>query len=148
MPLLNREHSGTILLGELHHRMKNMLAFAEAMERQANTKDRSAEDFRDDFLGRLRNLVTSCELAYGPEIEGGLQRLLERTLAPYAREGSVSLVGEADLDPGLHVLLSLSLVLDELATNAAEYGALSVPNGGVEVLWNLDASSSVCTCDG
>lgn len=140
---LHRENAGTILLGELHHRMKNLLASAEAMARQAPTEGRSAEEFRDDFLGRLRNLITSYELAYGPEIKGGLQTLLEKTLAPYAREGSFTLVGDANLDPGPHVLLSLSLVLHELATNAAKYGALSVLDGRLEVVWNLDASSSV-----
>lgn len=140
---LHRENPGTILLGELHHRIKNMLASAEAMARQATTEGRSAGEFRDEFLGRLRNLVTSSELAYGPEIEGGLRRLLEKTLAPYATEGSVTLVGDAAFDPGPHVLLSLSLVLHELATNAAKYGALSMPDGRVEVTWDLDASGPV-----
>lgn len=80
--LKNRENAGTILLGELHHRIKNLLASAEAMARQATTEGRSAEEFRDEFLGRLRNLVTSSELVYGPNIEGGLKRLLEKTLSP------------------------------------------------------------------
>lgn len=140
---LHRENAGTVLLGELHHRMKNMLASAEAMARQATTEGRSAEEFRDDFLARLQNLVTSSELAHGPGIEGGLRRLLEKTFAPYATEGSVTLTGDANFDPGPHVLLSLGLVFHELATNAAKYGAFSAPNGRVDVSWNLDASKSV-----
>ncbi|PRH88976.1 histidine kinase [Labrys okinawensis] len=129
--------------GELRHRMKNLLAVAEAIARQTTTEGRSAEEYRDDFLGRFGALVESQDLAFTEEGDTGLGALIERILRPYATAPE-SLVIEpgADIQLGSRALMSLSLVLHELATNAAKYGALSLAGGRITITWQVEEGDS------
>lgn len=136
---LRREAQTEILFGEMHHRMKNLFTTTQALARQSITEGRTAEQFRDDFLARFSNLVRSSEMAFGTDVVG-LRQLVECTLAPYADAESLVIKAVEDFDPGPNTLLSLSMVLHELATNAVKYGSLSVPGGKVEVDWNLDVA--------
>jgi two-component sensor histidine kinase len=69
--------------------------------------------------------------------------LVEHILAPYmARPEAVVIDSGADVDLDSRTLMSLSLVLHELATNAAKYGALSVPGGRVHVSWRVEDANN------
>lgn len=135
---LQGEALNRLLFGELKHRIKNLFATVRALARQATTEGRTAEQFRDDFLGRFSNLVRSFDVAF--EVSGslGFRGLVETTLSPFAGSYAIALNGQDDVDPGPTVLVSLSLVLHELATNAVKYGSLSVPGGSVLVDWRYD----------
>lgn len=136
---IRRDAAKDMLYGELRHRMKNLLAVIQSMARHTVTKSRSAEEYRDDFLGRLSALVEAQELAFGGEEEASLAELLERILAPYAGNPEVILVESGQtVELGPREVMSLSLALHELATNAAKYGALSVSGGRVHVSWKLE----------
>lgn len=137
-----REAEAELLVGELRHRIKNLLAMVQALAQQTTAEGRSGEEYRDDFLGRFNALVASHELAFGGQGEIGLRSLVEQTLKPYASEG------KAVIEPGPAVglariqIVPISLILHELATNAMKYGALSAPEGHVRVQWHVSRNSA------
>ncbi|TDK32132.1 PAS domain-containing protein [Rhizobium deserti] len=130
---VRRNVAKDILFGELRHRIKNLLGVVRSIARQTSTKDRSAEEYRQAFLGRFEALVAAQDLAFGEQHSGNLQALIERVLEPYAGDQHAIVVEPGPplepLDPRRIQLLSL--VLHELATNAAKYGSLSVSGGKV-----------------
>jgi two-component sensor histidine kinase len=141
-----RSDAKDLLFGELRHRMKNLLAVTQSIARLTTTKDRTAEEYRDVFLGRLTALVESQDLALAEPGSGpvDLVVLIERILAPYAGNSDALVIAPSpavDLAP--RTAMSLSLVLHELATNAAKYGALSAPGGAVSIGWELEASGAL-----
>jgi two-component sensor histidine kinase len=134
-----QEAARDMLFGELKHRMKNLLGVAQALARQSPTAGRTAEEYRDDFLGRFEALVEAQELVFAEQNGGRLRTLLERVLAPYAADPeAVAIEPGADVELDSRTLLSLSLVLHELATNATKHGALSVAGGRVGVAWQVE----------
>ena len=87
------------------------------------------------FEGRLIALSrTHNALTQGGWETGSLRELLRQELSPYA-PAQVRLAGE-DVQLGPRQTLRLGMVFHELATNAAKYGALSHPDGCVEITWN------------
>jgi two-component sensor histidine kinase len=128
-----------MLFGELKHRMKNLLSVANSLARQTTIKDRTAEQYRDDFLGRFNALVEAQEVGFAGDDRTDLQALIERVLAPYAANPkAVVIEPDGPVILGANTLMALGLVLHELATNAAKYGALSVRDGHVTIGWLLD----------
>ena len=90
------EERQRLLLGELQHRVKNLLALVQALARQTEAEGRSGEAYRDAFLGRLETLVRAHQLAFDADATADLGELVAGTLAPYhaaARRGSRSRPG-------------------------------------------------------
>ena len=131
-----------LLFGELQHRMKNLLAMVQALAHQTTAAGRSGAEYRDAFLGRFNALVRAHDLAFSEQGDTGLHELVERTLAPYASDSTAVVV-----EPGPAVALAsrqvvpLSLILHELATNAVKHGALSAPEGQVQIRWHVEEAS-------
>jgi two-component sensor histidine kinase len=141
----SRDAAKDMLFGELRHRVKNLLAVAQSLARQTITEGRSAEEYRDDFLGRFGALIEAQELAFAEQDDetGGLKALIERILAPYtANPEAVSISPGAAVELSPRTFMSLSLLVHELATNAAKYGALSVSAGRVQVGWDVEEEGS------
>ena len=137
-----RDAAKDLLFGELRHRMKNVLAVAQSIARQTTTKGRTAAEYRDDFLGRFGALVEAQDLAFAEQDEGSLSTLIERVLAPYtANPDAVVIEPGVAVDLPSRAIMSLSLVLHEMGTNAAKYGALSQAGGQVRVGWQADDTS-------
>lgn len=133
----HREKSD-LLMRELAHRTKNMVAVASAIARQ--TMDHSGPDqFLDDFLPRLNNLADNLDIV-SPRGQSDLRLIIETTLARFesAGEGTVSVEGPA-VEVGRAAAQTFSLMIHELMTNAVKYGAMSRPSGVVSIRWLKDA---------
>ncbi len=138
-----RDVAKDLLLSELRHRMNNLLGVIQALARLTATAGRSAEDYRDAFMGRLTALIAAENHAYDDQEATDLKKLIERIVAPYlANQGAIEIESGDAVDLGPQGTSSLSLVLHEMATNAAKYGALSAPGGQVRISWLLDDANS------
>lgn len=125
-----------LLNAELVHRVKNMLATVNSIAAMsARHTDPAA--FVDAFSGRIAALGRATDLlGSGYEMACELRPLAESVVAPFRDEGNFEIAG-ADCNIARDSCIPLALVLHELCTNAAKYGALSRPGGRVSLTWEL-----------
>ena len=132
------ERRQRLLMRELDHRVKNNLAAVIALCEQMLHDAGSVQEFGAAFTGRLHNMARLQEALAQSRWEGAtLRDLLMLTVGPLAGEGSHRLtlnIPDRLLAPG--VASTLSMILYELAVNAARHGALARPDGRVEITWN------------
>jgi two-component sensor histidine kinase len=130
--LQKEEAYRTLVVGELSHRLKNSLATVHAVVHQVLREEPqmwAAVDSRLRALGATDDLISrsdrrGCDIA----------ELLALEMAPYGYSRVTLLGSPLHIPPKLAV--SLGLMFHELATNAAKYGALSTPNGFLQVSWH------------
>jgi two-component sensor histidine kinase len=127
-----------LLLRELTHRSKNLLAVIQAMARQTARHSGSIDGFLNQFSSRLQALAASHDLLVRESWYGAsLRELINSQLAGFIDhgEGQIALDGpEIGLKP--EAAQNLALALHELVINAAKFGALSVPGGRVSISWS------------
>lgn len=134
------EQHQAMLMAELDHRVKNVLAVVQAIARQSlRSEDLAGSDAAERLLGRLSALAQSHTILASGRWEGAsLRNLLENALAPYRGEGATRVgVAGPDLQVTPRAAQTLTLALHELVTNAAKYGALSRGEGEVAAEWEL-----------
>ncbi|MCT7377306.1 PAS domain-containing sensor histidine kinase [Chelativorans salis] len=128
-----------VLIDELNHRVKNTLATAQSLAGQTARHAESLEDFNRQFearllaLSRAHSLLTEWQWEDTP-----LDSLARAVLAPVAGEAAVRITIDGpsvDLNP--RAALSFTMALNELATNAVKYGALSSETGTISINWRL-----------
>nr|WP_295110596.1 HWE histidine kinase domain-containing protein [uncultured Caulobacter sp.] len=129
-----REERQGVMINELNHRVKNTLATVQALARQSFAKVKGAplEVFTDRLiaLSAAHDLLTRTgwrEADMGALVAASVGAHVERV----DRAGP-----EVALAP--HTAVGLSMVFHELATNSVKYGALSAPEGRVQIDWRLD----------
>jgi two-component sensor histidine kinase len=126
-----------LLIEELNHRVKNTLAILQSIATQTFRSASKAE--RETFEGRLGALAEAHNLLSKEKWQGsGLQDVVGRVLQPYllSNPERVRMFGPSvPLSPRLAVVLSM--ILHEMATNAAKYGALSNDTGTVALDWEV-----------
>lgn len=126
---------------ELNHRIKNLFALTTSLVSQSAREAETVDELETDLNARLVALARAHDLTL-PDVDDvpsavmstSLLSLLEAILAPYrgGRASRVS-IGGTDVPVGGQALISLALVLHELATNAIKYGSLSAREGHVDV---------------
>lgn len=132
------EQHTQMLLGEVNHRAKNLLAVVQAIARQT-AQGNDPASFAERFSARLVALGVSQDLLVESDWRGvDLDSLVRSQLAHLG-----DFVGDRVVFVGRPLCVlpaaaqTLGLALHELATNAERYGALSVPEGWAEIMWSL-----------
>ncbi len=127
-----------LLIGELNHRVKNLLAVVAGIAHQTVRSSETLADFGPSFTGRLSSLARAHEvLTAGAWDRSSLRALVDSLVGDYAHgdDPPVGVAGDEVLLPPRH-LLSISMVLHELLTNALKYGALASPGGRIAIVWS------------
>lgn len=133
------EDQQALLIGELHHRVKNMLATIQAIMGSTARASTTINEFQEAFSGRIVSLAkTHSTLSENAAQSVRFRDLLCNELDPYD-DGTgkrVVLVGQDVYLPST-VAIPLGMAIHELTTNAVKHGALSVFGGSVVVRWSV-----------
>lgn len=132
------ERRKSFLLDELRHRSRNSLSVLQSLFTLTAMKHDTLDGFVQAFSGRIRTLARTHSALAGEAGElQDLAQLLSDHVQPYCSEaGQLRLSGPA-VTLTERTALDLAMVVHELATNAAKYGALSVSDGTVNVAWSV-----------
>ncbi len=145
------EHQLRLLLRELTHRSKNLLAVIHAIARQTAARTTSVEGFLDRFSARLYAIGMSHDLLVADDWHGAsLRMLVEQQLESHADAfgQGIAIEGE-DVMLKPEAVHNLGLALHELTANAEKYGSLSKPGGEIHISWDYceDAKKLKLTWD-
>ena len=134
----------TLLMGELQHRVKNTLATINAISKLLLRSDETASHYRKRLSERLQGLSRTHDLLTDADWTSvSFDRLVEGELCPYATRDAPRFERSGpDFALTSSEALSLGMALHELATNAAKYGALSVPKGRVRIATEIVGASA------
>ena len=130
-----------VLVREVTHRSKNLLGVVQAVARQTVTHS-TLETFDRSFSERINALAASHDLLVASDWQGvDLAELVRSQLQPFCGEidAQIRLHGP-DVRVSSAAAQTLGMALHELATNAAKYGALSRPDGQVEIVWDMSGT--------
>jgi PAS domain S-box-containing protein len=133
-----------LLIDELNHRVKNTLATVQSLATQTARGTDSPDAFRRAFEGRLIALsLAHDQLTRRHWRSADLRDIVEGAIAPHLprSQDQIAVDGEA-ITVTPRAALTLALALHELTTNASKYGALSVPEGRIEVGWRIERPPS------
>ncbi|HEX5007282.1 MAG TPA: GAF domain-containing protein [Hyphomonadaceae bacterium] len=137
------EQHRNLLLAELQHRVRNILATVRSIIQRSARSSNTVEDLSMHLEGRLDSLArTQVILTRAPGAGVDLEDIVrEELLSQAARDSTVSIDGpEVRLPPKAAEVLNL--VVHELVTNSIKYGALSAREGRVAVAWTLNGAGS------
>ena len=138
---IRAEEHQKLLLAEVNHRVKNMLAVVTSIAAQTARNSLSIESFTQAFLARLFALNGAHSLLTKENWQAvSLLDLANAVLSPYQNPQQIHVKGNCVMLPPKAVV-SVGLVLHELVTNAAKYGALAVPNGKLTLDWECERKS-------
>ena len=132
-----------LLMGEVNHRAKNLLAVVLAIGHHT-AKDPAEKAYADRLSSRIMALSASQDLMRVSEREGiDVAALVEAQLCGFDDEGGTRIRFDgptARLAPA--AAQTIGMALHELATNATKYGALSNDSGGVSIAWSINDGKS------
>ncbi|MCJ9728969.1 PAS domain S-box protein [Bradyrhizobium sp. PRIMUS42] len=143
------ENAQKVLIDELNHRVKNTLATVQSLASQTARHAADLDEFLPTFTGRLLALARAHDLLTKRNWQDApFEKLVHDIVASVSGGGMVTAGPHVDLDA--RTALNITMVLNELLTNAAKYGALSVPEGSVSLTWRFGAGErpqSVLECE-
>jgi two-component sensor histidine kinase/CheY-like chemotaxis protein len=129
-----------LILGELHHRIKNTLATVSAIASQSFRAAPSTEHGQKAMEGRLIALGRAHDLLMQVSwANASLNHTLSSATEPYDRQGARRFhLNGPDIRITSGAVIALAMTFNELCTNTIKFGALSVPVGRVEIAWTID----------
>jgi two-component sensor histidine kinase len=125
---------------ELNHRIKNTFAVCHAIFQMSLRQSSDLDDLAKRFSSRLRSLTDVHDLLHSSgRARGVFSEIVQMVLEPYVSD----IATQTTMDGPVASLdredsLSFALILNELATNASKYGALSRQNGTVDIAWDIE----------
>ena len=133
-----RETHTRFLMGELEHRVNNILSRVQTMITRTAEGQVSVREYRDALSDRIGAMARAGALLARGNWEGvTVAELVRDQLEPYATSQNIRVEGP-DIMLNVDAAQALLMVIHELTTNAAKYGALSVPGGRVIVSWQRE----------
>lgn len=135
------EHQKELLVRELSHRVKNTMAMVMSLVRRTAKSSLTVDQYTEVLLGRLRAMADAHALLFETNwSQAELLEVVRRTLEPHRQGRGERFRIEAGplvhLDP--KTALALSMVFNELTTNAVKYGALSQDGGYISITWRRE----------
>ncbi|TPG60458.1 PAS domain-containing protein [Roseomonas nepalensis] len=133
-----------LLLAELQHRVRNTLSVIRSIIRRTVLASESLDDLAMHLDGRI-DAFSRVQAAVTRNPERGIdlaQLVADELLAYSAREGKQVRIGGPAVALRPKAAETMALAIHELATNAVKFGALSTPQGRVEVEWRTDLSEA------
>jgi two-component sensor histidine kinase/CheY-like chemotaxis protein len=129
-----------LMLGELHHRVKNTLAMVSAIASQSFRGAPSIEHGQKAMEGRLIALGRAHDLLMQVSwANASLTHTLSIATEPYDSQGDRRFhFNGPDIRITSVAVIALAMTFNELCTNTTKFGALSVPTGRVEISWTID----------
>ena len=142
------EEQQTLLVRELHHRVKNTLAMVQAITGSTARAVDNVEDFKTALFGRIQSLAKTHLLLADDEHAVKVDHISELDAFDDGSHERIVLSGP-DAALTSHLAVSLGMAIHELTANAAKFGALSIYGGKVEVTWSvtIDADRRTLTFD-
>ncbi len=135
-----------MLVNELNHRVKNILATVQSIVWQAVRKSTDAKVIGESLQGRLSALSRSHDLlARENWASAGLRDIVTDALDPFGVSGALAerfVISGDNIRMSPRVTLALGIAINELATNAMKYGAFSNEAGSIEITWAVVPSSN------
>lgn len=136
------EQKATLLLSELDHRVKNILAIVSAVISQTLKTTPTPEAFAVEINGRVQAIAKAHSLlTQSGHGEVSLRTILETELAPYDRGGGNIVISGPGIALTPRAALAMAMAVHELASNATKYGALSTAAGRLAVEWEAAGAS-------
>ena len=131
------EERQQLLMAELDHRVKNVLANVSAIAHLSSQRAASVKGFVEALDGRIQAMSQAHSLLRRGNWDGAdLGELAETLIRPFRASGRGNIrIEGAPVALSAKAAQSLALVLHELATNAVKHGALSVPGGKISISW-------------
>ncbi|HJU31062.1 MAG TPA: PAS domain S-box protein [Hyphomicrobiaceae bacterium] len=131
----NAEARQMLLLRELQHRTKNILAVVQSIVLNTLTHGHDLASAREAIVGRLQAIARAQEfVASGKSGGAPLRELIEGQLATFTGRARVE---GPPIFAGAPFAQMFALVIHELATNASKYGSLSQPGGRIDIAWAI-----------
>ncbi|MBZ9936972.1 PAS domain-containing protein [Mesorhizobium sp. BR1-1-16] len=131
------EEHQQVLISELNHRVKNMLAVVISIANHTLESAPSPEEFSNSLIGRLHAMARAYGLLSRTNWKtASVKELVEQEAAAFDAARFQAVGPDLRLEPQYG--LPIGMVIHELATNAAKYGALSKNGGTVDIRWELD----------
>jgi len=134
------EDHKSLLIAELDHRVKNVLACVAAIAQRTRECSRSPDEFLEELNSRINSLANTHTLLSRSHWQGvGVGELVRSELAFCVKIESL-LIDGPKVDLAAEATQPMAMVLHELATNAAKHGALSNGHGRVSVRWRMQSN--------
>jgi two-component sensor histidine kinase len=139
------EEHQSLLIAELDHRVKNTLSCVAAIVQRTREGSASIGEFIEALKHRIQSMANTHSVLSRRRWQGAsLAELVDNELAPWRPDRIVTVEGP-DIFLAAEAAQALAMVLHELATNAAKYGALSIEQGRVSVDWYVRSEGSSAT---
>jgi PAS domain S-box-containing protein len=125
-----------LLITELDHRVKNVLARVAAVVMHTRRRCETMDEFVKALHGRIQSMAAAHSLlSQSRWSDVGLTDLIRHQLAPYTTDANTTISGPEVMLTSAETQ-AVAMVIHELVTNAAKHGALSCPDGSVSVSWD------------